>query len=201
MCGGDPRQSWPVTRFPTGFDVDCLSPNEEERLDETLLGDGMPADEVLVDSSQSEPKDSDNEPDHGPFADVEVEQDGHEDKEEVLVSVLLDKEKETAWGVEGVVAEQGDDDGTGRTSTTTEHFGTASKTLVDYAGGNEWIPQAHSKSNQVSLRLPDGFHPTCQSDFSSIFFSPDVVDTKCSTPYYSVANKCNRYQTCLCDEG
>ena len=53
-----------------------------------------------------------------PFADVEVEQDGHMDEEDVLVSILLDKEKETVQGVEGVVAEQADDDVTGCTSTT-----------------------------------------------------------------------------------
>ena len=60
-----------------------------------------------------------------PFADVKVEQDGHMDEEDVLVSIPLDKEKETVQGVEGVVAEQADDDGTGRTSTTTERLGTA----------------------------------------------------------------------------
>ena len=60
-----------------------------------------------------------------PFADVEVEQDGHMDVEDVLVSILLDKEKETVLGVEGVVAEQADGDGMGRTSTTAERLGTA----------------------------------------------------------------------------
>ena len=60
-----------------------------------------------------------------PFADVEVEQDEHMDEGDVLVSILLDKGKETVQGVEGVVAEQADDDGTGRTSTTTERLGTA----------------------------------------------------------------------------
>ena len=58
-----------------------------------------------------------------PFADVD--QDGHMDEEDKLVSILLDKEKETVQRVEGVVAEQADDDSTGRTSTATERFGTA----------------------------------------------------------------------------
>ena len=64
-CGGDPRQWRPVTTIPSDSDVDYLSSGEEERLDKVFLGVGKPGDEVLGDSSQSEAKDWDDEPDEG----------------------------------------------------------------------------------------------------------------------------------------
>ena len=65
------------------------------------------------------------------FADVEVEQDDDMEEEDVLVSILLDKENETVQGVQGVVKEQAYDDGTGRPSTGAERLGTATKMTVD----------------------------------------------------------------------
>ena len=71
------------------------------------------------------------------FADVRVEEDGHMDEEDVLVSILSDKEKETVQGVEGVVAEQADDGGTKRTSTMTERLGANNATKPAYVTRNE----------------------------------------------------------------
>ena len=107
-----------------------------------------------------------------PFADVEVEQDGHMDEEDVLVSILLDKEKETVQGVEGVVAEKADDDGTGRTSTMTECFGTTTKMTVD------WMVYPSSLQIEPGVPPPSWQFPSHMWEwFFKDFFSPDLVDT------------------------
>ena len=114
--------------IPSGFGVDCLSSDKEERLEEALLDDRTPCWVTRRSQRQRTPTMSQT---MAPFADVEVEQDGHMDEKDVRFSILLGKEKEPVQGVEGVVAEQADDDGTGRKSTTTERLGTATGMTSD----------------------------------------------------------------------
>ena len=131
-----------------------------------------------------------------PFADMEMEQQGYMDKEDVLVALLLDKEKETGQGVEGVVAEQADDDGTGRMSATTQHLGTATEMTLD------WMDSSSSLQIKPGLCPPSWRFPSQVWEwFCQQFFSRDV-DTKVQyTNNKLLVCSCQQYnQSCQCDQ-
>ena len=130
-----------------------------------------------------------------PFADVEVEQDGHMDDEDVLVANLLHKEKETVQGVEGVVAELAEDDGTGRTSTTTECLGTARK---DDGGLNE-LPKLTPNRTGCPCVFLTVYILRVRVIFQATFFSWRCWHQRAVNQLACSCKQCN--QTCLCHQG
>ena len=108
-----------------------------------------------------------------PFADVEVEQDGHMDKEDVLVSIVLDKKRKLSRASEEWSQSRRTMKVRGRTSATTECLGTATEMTVD------WMDYPSSLQIEPAVLPPSWRFPFHVWEwFFKHFFSPDVVDTK-----------------------
>ena len=108
---------------------------------------------------------------------------------------LLDSTRNTTSPSERVVAEQAEEDGTGRTSCRTQGFGTATKKGVNRMNNGS------SLQNGPGLPPPSWrFYPTRESDFFKHFFSPDVLHSK--VQYNRLPCSCQLCnETCLCDQG
>ena len=163
-----------------GSDVDVLSSDEEELLDDELLGDGTSSG-ASGDSSQSGTEDSDEDSDE--------QNDGE---------AVRGRGRGTRGGrCRGRGLGRGNPVGRGRGNLRGRgrggrgrgaggrgrgrggahaNYDTAFGYNDEDDGGLNGFPQFTPKT-EPGLNLPEDFHPTCESDFFKLFFSPDVVDS------------------------
>ena len=174
-----------------GSDVDVLSSDEEELLDDELLGDGTSSG-ASGDSSQSGTEDSDEDSDE--------QNDG---------GVVCERGRGARGGRgRGRGLGRGNPLGRGRGNLRGRGRGGRGRGAggrgrgrggahanYDAAfgyndeddGGLNGFPQ-FTPDTEPGLNLSEDFHPTCESDFFKLFFSPDVDSIVLYTNAYAVAH-------------
>ena len=171
-----------------GSDVDVLSSDEEELLDDELLGDGTSSG-ASGDSSQSGTEDSDEDSDE--------QNDGGAVRGRGRGAVRGRGRGARGGRGRGRGLGRGNPVGRGRGNLRGRGRGGRGRGAggrgrgrggahanYDAAfgyndeddGGLNGFPQ-FTPDTEPGLNLPEDFHPTCESDFFKLFFSPDVVDS------------------------